>query len=110
MANTTQLNLLQKFGRFVMIGAVVFTLLFWGTSLFLITSLSAHRDFSALRIIIKSCIQQPFATFLRDLETAYIPFFLRQRSLLACYLISASLAWTTAFLYDRRILRKENTL
>ena len=109
MANT-QLNLLQKFGRFLTTGALVFTLLFWGTSLVLIPALETHRDISALRIILKSCIQQPFATFLHDLETAYIPFFLRQRPLVACYLISATLAWATAFLYDQRILRKENTL
>ena len=93
-----------------MTGALVFILNFWGTSLVLISALDAHRDISALRIIIKSCTQQSFATFLRDLETVYIPFFLRQKPLMACYLISALLAWTTAFLYDRRILRKENTL
>ena len=109
MANT-ELNLLQKFGRFLMTGALVFTLLFWGTSMVLMSAIDAHHDFSALRMMLKICTQLPFAVSIHDFETAYIPFFLQQRPLLACYLISASLAWTTAFLFDRRILRKENTL
>jgi hypothetical protein len=106
----TELNLLQKFGRFLMTGALVFTILFWGTSMVLMSAIDARHDISALRIIIKSCIQQPFAMWLRDLEAAYIPFFLLQRPLMACYLISASFAWIAAFFYDGRILRKENTL
>ena len=107
---TPQLNLPQQFGRFLLTGALVFTLAFWGTSMILISASDTHRDLSVVRVILKSSIHQSFTTWLRDLETAYIPFFLRQRSLLACYLISAPLAWLAAFVYDGRILRKENAL
>lgn len=105
-----QLNLLQKFGRFVLTGALVFTLAFWGSSLVLVSASDGHRDFSVIRLILKNSVHQPFNTWLQDLETAYIPFLLRQRSLMACYLIAASLAWLVAFFYDGRILRKENSL
>jgi hypothetical protein len=106
----TQLNLLQKFGRFLLTGALVFTLAFWGTSLILVSASDGHHDFSVVRLILKSSLHQPFDTWLQDLETSYIPFFIRQRSLMACYLIAASLAWLIAFFYDGRILRKENSL
>jgi hypothetical protein len=107
---TPQLNLPQQFGRFLLTGALVFTVLFWGTSSILLSTQDAHRDLLALRVILKSCTQLPFAQWCRDLETAYVPFFLRQRPLLACYLISAPLAWLAAFLYDIKVLRKENIL
>ena len=106
----TQLNLLQKFGRFLLTGALVFILAFWGTSLVLVSASDGHRDFSAVRLILRSSVHERFSTWLQDLETAYIPFLLRQRSLMACYLIAASLAWLIAFFYDGRILRKENSL
>jgi uncharacterized protein involved in cysteine biosynthesis len=110
MVANTQLNLLQKFGRFVLIGLLVFILLFWGASSILISAGDAHRDFAVGRILIKSCIHQPFTTWLSNLEAVYIPFFLRQRPFLDCYLLAATLAWLVAFFYDGRILRKENTL
>jgi hypothetical protein len=106
----TQLNLPQQFGRFLLTGALVFTVLFWGMSSILLSTQDIHRDILAIRAILKSCVQQSFSTWLRDLETAYMPFFLRQRPLLTCYLISAPLAWLAAFVYDGRILRKENAL
>src|SRR5258708_22441055 len=107
---TPQLNLPQQFGRFLLTGALVFTVLFWGLSSILLSTQGIHRDLLAVRAIVKSCTLLPFAHWLQDLETAYVPFFLRQRPLLACYLISAALAWLAAFVYDGRILRKENAL
>jgi hypothetical protein len=106
----TQLNLIQKFGRFLLTGALVFTLAFWGSSSLLIPASDGHRNLSLLRLIAKSSIHRPFPAWLQDLETSYIPFFLQQHSLMSCYFIAASLAWLAAFFYDGRILRKENTL
>jgi hypothetical protein len=107
---TPQLNLPQQFGRFLITGALVFILAFWGTSMIFLSAADAHRDLSAVRLILKSSIHQPFTAWLQDLETAYMPFFLRQLPLMACYLISATLAWLAAFVFDGRILRKENAL
>jgi hypothetical protein len=107
---TPQLALPQQFGRFLLAGALVFALLFWISSWFLISSPDAHRDLLAVRVILKSGFLQPFANWLRDIQAAYIPFFFRQRPLLACYLISLPMAWLAAFIYDTKILRKENIL
>jgi hypothetical protein len=106
----TQLNLFQQFGRFLLIGALVFTAVFWGASTILISGPEAHQYMSVVRQILKNALHQSFAVWLRDLETGYVPFFLRQRSLLACYMIASSFAWLTAFAFDGRILRKEHTL
>jgi hypothetical protein len=76
----------------------------------LISSQDAHHNFAVVRLIVKSLGHQPFRLWLRDLETGYMPFFIRQPSLMACYLISSSLAWLAAFAYDGRILRKENAV
>jgi hypothetical protein len=105
-----QLNLLQKFGRFMLVGALIFILAFWGASIFLMTSHDAHQDFAAARMILKNSVHQSFPMWLRDVEKAYVPFFLRQPPLMACYLIATSLAWLAAFIFDGRILRKENAL
>src|ERR1700686_3513085 len=105
-----QLALPQQFGRFLLNGALVFTLLFWGMSSILISTHDVHRDLFSIRAILKGCTLQSFAAWLRDLEAAFVPFFFRQRPLLACYLIAAPLAWLAAFLYDKKILRKENIL
>jgi hypothetical protein len=106
----TQLNLFQQFGRFLLTGALVFTATFWGASMILISTVDAHHYMAVVRLILKSGLHQPSTAWLRDLEAGYIPFFLRQRSLLACYMIASSLAWFTAFAFDGRILRKEHTL
>jgi hypothetical protein len=105
---TPQLALLQQFGRFQLTGALVFAVFFWALSQVLIPAQDAHRDIAAVRIMLTALFHQPFATWFRDVETAYIPFFLRQHSLLACYSVSLALAWLAAFLYDTKILRKEN--
>jgi hypothetical protein len=107
---TQQLALPQQFGRFLFTGALVFTVLFWGTSSILISTQQVHLDLMAIRTLLKGCFTQPFANWLRDFQAAYIPFFLRQRPLLICYLVSVPLAWLAAFLYDIKILRKENIL
>jgi uncharacterized protein involved in cysteine biosynthesis len=108
MANTQQLNLIQKFWRFLFIGILVFILAFWGMSSVLIPPADGQRNLTLLRLILKSSIHQPFPAWLHNLESLYVPFFLRQQSLMTCYLIAASLAWLAAFFYDGRILRKEN--
>ena len=105
-----QLNLLQKFGRFILVGAMMFALGFWGASMFLVSSQDVHHNFAVVRVILKSAVHKPFRTWLQDLEAIYIPFFLRQPPLMACYLIAASLAWLAAFVFDGRVLRKENAL
>jgi hypothetical protein len=110
MANTQQLNLIQKFGRFLFIGASVFSLAFWGMSSVLISPEDGHRNLTALRLILKNSIHQPFPAWLHNLESLYVPFFLGQQSFMTCYLVAASLAWMAAFFYDGRILRKENAL
>jgi|SRR5205809_5826747 len=107
---TPQLNLPQQFGRFLLTGALVFILLSWGLSSLLISSGDVHRDFLALRMLLRACAVQPFPTWLRDFQSAYVPFFLHQQRLLACYLIAVPLAWLAAFLCDTKILRKENML
>ncbi|HEV2987332.1 MAG TPA: hypothetical protein VG759_02740 [Candidatus Angelobacter sp.] len=105
---TPQLALPQQFGRFLLTGALVFMALFWAVSQILIPAQEARHDITAVRIMLTALVHQPFPTWLRDVETAYVPFFLRQHSLLACYSLSLILAWLAAFLYDVKILRKEN--
>ena len=105
-----QLTLPQQYGRFLVTGAFVFVLVFWGLSQFLISSHDAHLDFAAVRLILKACFHRPFAVWFRDIQTAYLPFFLRQRPLLGCYMMASTFAWLAGFLHDTKILRKENTL
>ena len=105
---TPQLALPQQFGRFLLTGALVFIVLFWGLSQVLIPAQDVHRDMAAVRIMLTALFHQPFAAWFRDIETAYVPFFLRQHSLLGSYSLSLVLAWLSAFLYDVKILRKEN--
>ena len=85
---TPQLALPQQFGRFLFTGALVFSVLFWGASSLLVSTQQVHIDLLAIRAILKGCFVQTFSNWLRDFQTAYIPFFLRQRPLLACYFIS----------------------
>jgi hypothetical protein len=105
-----QLTLPQQYGRFLVTGAFVFVLVFWGLSQFLISSHDAHLNFAAIRLTAKASVDQPFPVWLQNFETAYLPFFLRQRSLLACYMIASAFAWLAGFFHDTKILRKENTL
>jgi hypothetical protein len=105
-----QLSLPQQYGRFLVTGAFVFTLVFWGLSQVLISSHDAHLDFLALRLIFKGIFHQPFSLWLEKVEVGYLSFFLRQRPLLLCYMTASSFAWLAAFLHDTKILRKENTL
>jgi hypothetical protein len=105
-----QLSLPQQFGRFLVAGALVFILSFWGLSQVLISSHDAHLDFTAVRLMAQACVHQPFAVWFQNLETAYLPFLFRQRPLLATYLIASALAWLAGFLHDTKVLRKENTL
>jgi hypothetical protein len=105
---TPQLTLPQQFGRFLVAGALVFLLAFWITTSCAVTTTDAHRDLRALTMILKALTTRTFSAWLQNLHTAYLPFFLGQRPLVVCYLISAPLAWLAAFLYDMKILRKEN--
>lgn len=110
MPNQQQLTLPQQYGRFWVTGALVFILVFWSLSALLIANHDAHLDFLAARLIFKSLFHQPFSLWLEKIAVGYLPFFLRQRPLLGCYIIAGSLAWLAAFLHDTKILRKENTL
>ena len=110
MPNPQQLSLPQQYGRFLVSGALVFILLFWGLSQVLISTHDAHLDFLALKLIVKGIFHQPFSLWLEKVEVGYVSFFLRQRPLLGCYMIASSLAWLAAFLHDTKILRKENML
>src|SRR6476646_1373319 len=105
-----QLTLPQQYGRFLVTGAFVFVLVFWGLSQFLISSHDAHLNFAAVRLTTKAAVHQPFPVWLHDFEKAYLPFFLGQRSLIGCYMIASACAWLTGFFHDTKILRKENTL
>lgn len=105
-----QLTLPQQYGRFLVTGAFVFIFAFWALSQVLISSHDAHLDLVALRLILKGIFQQPFSLWLEKVEVGYLPFFLRQHSLLGCYMIASSFAWLAAFLHDTKVMRKENTL
>ncbi|HEY6252278.1 MAG TPA: hypothetical protein VI685_20165 [Candidatus Angelobacter sp.] len=105
-----QPTLPQQYGRFLVSGALVFILFFWGLSAVLVSSHDAHLDFLALRLIFKGLFHQPFSLWLDKVEVGYMSFFLRQRPLLACYMVASSLAWLAAFLHDTKVMRKENTL
>jgi predicted benzoate:H+ symporter BenE len=105
-----QLSLPQQFGRFLVTGALVFALGFWGLSQILVSSHDAHLNLSAAGLMVKAGIHEPFAVWFKDFETRYLPLFLRQPPLVACYMISAAFAWLAAFLHDTKVLRKENTL
>ena|SRR5712692_1894339 len=108
MPVTPQLTLGQQFGRFLVAGALVFTLTLWFTTGIFISTADAHRNSLVLHWLIKGLTTKPFAAWLSDLHHTYLPFFLGQRPLVGPYLISVSLAWLAAFLYDTKILRKEN--
>ena len=107
---TPQLALPQQFGRFLLAGASVFVLIFWISSWFLVSTRQAHTDLTVLRILLSTFIRHPSAVWFQYLQKGYIPYFLRQSPLLACYSIATPSAWLAAFLYDSKILRKENTL
>ncbi|SRR6266567_294161 len=100
----------QQFGRFLVCGALVFTLVFWFTSSIFVPTTDAHKDNQVLRWIIKGLTTKTFGDWLADLHHAYLPFFLGQRPLVGSYLIAVPLAWGAAFLYDIKILRKENVI
>ncbi|HET6844854.1 MAG TPA: hypothetical protein VFK06_24705 [Candidatus Angelobacter sp.] len=110
MPSPPQHTLGQQFGRFLVSGALVFTLVFWFTSSILVSAVDVHRDSQALRWLIKGLTTRSFADWLADLHHAYLPFFLGQRPLVGCYLIAVPLAWGAAFLYDTKIQRKENKI
>ncbi|HET9285572.1 MAG TPA: hypothetical protein VFR24_26780 [Candidatus Angelobacter sp.] len=105
-----ELSLPQQFGRFLLAGAFVFIVVFWVLSEILISGHDAHLNFTAARLILEAATHEPFAVWFKDFQTAYLPFFLRQRPLLGCYMIAASCAWLAAFFHDTKVLRKENTL
>jgi hypothetical protein len=107
---TARLNLPQQFGRFLISGALVFGLVFWGLSQILISSHDAHIDIQAVRLISKAAIHQPFSSWLQNVEAYYFPFFVGQRSLLSCYMIASACGCLAAFFHDTKFLRKENTL
>lgn len=108
MPATPQHTLGQQFGRFLVCGALVFTVTFWLTSSIFLTAVDAKRDIHALVLLMKALTAIPFADWLAELHHAYLPFFLGQRPLVGCYLIAVPLAWGAAFLYDIKIQRKEN--
>lgn len=109
MANH-ELSLPQQFGRFLLTGALVFSVVFWVLSEILISGHDSHLNFTAARLIVKAATHEPFAVWFKDFQAAYLPFFLHQRPLLACYMIASSCAWLAAFTHDTKVLRKENTL
>ena len=45
---TPQLALPQQFGRFLLAGALIFTILFWGLSSVLMSNQDVHRDIAAV--------------------------------------------------------------
>jgi hypothetical protein len=105
-----ELSLPQQFGRFLVTGAMVFVLVFWGLSQILVSSHDAHLDFLAVRMILKAGIHQSFPIWLQNVEASYLPFFFAQRPLLGCYILASTCAWLAAFLHDTKVLLKENTL
>jgi hypothetical protein len=108
MPSTPQHNLPQQFGRFLLSGAFVFAVSFWFTTSILLPTADAQRDRLALSFLAKAITTQTFAQWLHDLNNAYLPLFLGQRPLVVSYLVSVPLAWIAAYLYDIKILRKEN--
>lgn len=110
MSKPQQLSLPQHYARFLVSGILVFIFVFWGLSHILISTHDARLDVLAIQLIFKGIFHQPFTLWLKKVEVGYMSFFLRQRPLLACYLIASSFAWLAAFLHDTKILRKENLL
>jgi len=106
----SQLTLSQQYGRFLVSGALVFGLVFWGLSQILVSSHEAHIDFVTLRLILKAGIHQPFPNWLQSVEAIDLPFFFGQRPILGCYMIASACGWLAAFFHDTKVLRKENTL
>src|SRR5438270_186461 len=110
MASSPSLTLPQQFGRFLLVGALVFTFTFWILSSATMGPDDIRRDKIALRIIIKSFSFQTTDHWLQDLQTGYLPFFLQQRPLVLSYAAALQIAWFVAFLFDTKILRKEKTI
>jgi len=81
-----QYTLPQQFGRFLVAGALVFTLVFLLTSSLGLSATAAHHDWRALHMIVKGLTTQSFAQWLEDLHRAYLPFF--SRAAPACGLLS----------------------
>jgi hypothetical protein len=105
-----ELSLPQQYGRFLVTGALVFIVVFWGQSQVLISRPDARLDSLAVRFIFKALFHQTFSQWLEKVEVDYLSFFLRQRPLLGCYIVASSFAWLAGFLHDTKILRKENML
>src|ERR1041385_7566148 len=105
-----ELSLPQQFGRFLVTGALVFLGIFWALSQLLLSSHDAHLNLTAVRLILKASIHKSFPAWFQDFQTVYLPFFIRQRALLASYMVASSCAWLTAFFHDTKVLRKENTV
>jgi hypothetical protein len=100
----------QQATRFGAVGAGAFALTFWFTASLLLPAGLARQDQLAARLIIKGLAAQSFGAWLSDLETAFIPFFLAQRALVACYVVSTPVAWLAAYWFDTKVQRRERTL
>ncbi len=110
MASSPALGLPQQFGRFLLVGALVFFLTFSILSSTFVSSQDIRRDKLALRFITKTFTFNNTDPWIEDLKTGYLPFFLQQRSLVVSYAAAVQLAWFVAFLFDTKILRKEKTI
>ena len=98
-----ELSLPQQFGRFLVTGAMVFVLVFWGLSQILVSSHDAHLDFLAVRLILKAGIHQSFPVWLQNVEASYLPFFFcaSARCLAATYLPRPVPGWRRSFMTQR---------
>ena len=80
-----ELSLPQQFGRFLVTGALVFVLVFWGLSQILDFQPRAHLNFLALRLILKAVSINRFPSGFK-IRNRYLPFFFASARLLGCYM------------------------
>ena len=104
-------NVPQQYMRFVVAGTLVFALIFYLAASLLMSHADARRDLEALKLLGAALVHvRSFSLWLRDIETGYLLFFLRQRPLVECYAFATVCAWCGAYLFDTKIHRKAKTL
>ena len=104
-------NVPQQYARFVVAGTLMFSLIFYLAAALLMPHADARRDLEALKLLGTALVHvHSFSLWLRDIETGYLPFFLRQRPLVESYALATACAWWGAYIFDTKIYRKEKTL
>lgn len=104
-------NVPQQYTRFVVAATFVFSVIFYLVASQVLSHADVRRDISALKLLATSLVHmRSFSQWFHDMETGYLPFFLRQRGLVESYALATVCAWCGGYFFDTKIHRKEKTL